>query len=221
MVKTSQVYVHRPCYPTHTVWVGVVSAARRYSATRHNLTIHDNRGEIVPLLEYIVGRNSGRYLASDPSMYRMRRGNKRNRQLVTAFSADSMGAFPPRLQQQQRQQQETSTLSYHQLSTFQCQPQPLHISPSPNISPYPTEIPRMSHPTHYINTNSQGNIQPQDNILKIQELKRLMYKYPQYHSNPDLVLKCATLSSFNGDNTLLDEWLERFRTVDAITNTEF
>jgi hypothetical protein len=37
---------------------------RRYSATRHNLTIHDNRGEIVPLLEYLAGRNSGRYHAS-------------------------------------------------------------------------------------------------------------------------------------------------------------
>jgi hypothetical protein len=42
---------------------------RRYSATRHNLTIHDNRGEIVPLLEYIIGRKIGRYQASLQSNY--------------------------------------------------------------------------------------------------------------------------------------------------------
>jgi hypothetical protein len=190
---------------------------RRSNAKRHNLTIHENEGEIVPLLEYLAGRRTGKYHASDPSTYRMRRGNKRNRQLVTAVSTDSLGAFPPRLQQQRRQQQETSTLSYHQLSTFQSQPQPLHVSPSTNISPYPTEIPRASQPTQYINTNGQGNVPPQDNILKIQELKRLMYKYPQCHSNPDVVIKCVTHLSINGDNTLLDEWLESFRTIDAIS----
>ena len=50
---------------------------RRYSATRHNLTIHNGRGEIVPLLEYLVGRNSGRYRPSHPSWYRRR--SKENR----------------------------------------------------------------------------------------------------------------------------------------------
>jgi hypothetical protein len=33
---------------------------RRYSVTRHNFTIHDDRGEIVPLLEYIIGTKTGR-----------------------------------------------------------------------------------------------------------------------------------------------------------------
>jgi hypothetical protein len=33
---------------------------RRYSVTRHNFTIHDDRGEIVPLLKYIIGRKTGR-----------------------------------------------------------------------------------------------------------------------------------------------------------------
>jgi hypothetical protein len=181
---------------------------RKYSATRHNLTIHENEGQIVPLLEYLAGRKTGRYHASDPSMYRMRRGNKRNRQLVTAISADSMGAFPSRLQQQPLQQQETSTLSYHQLSTFQSQPQPLHVSPSPYVSPYTTGIPRISQPID--RKEDQGT----QHLFKIQEFKRLAYKY---HPNPDVIIKCATLSSFNGDNTLLDEWLQRFRVIDAMS----
>ena len=42
----------------------------------------------------------------------------------------------------------------------------------------------------------------QETILKIQELKRLVYTYP-IHSNPDAVIKCVTCFSINGDNTIL------------------
>ncbi len=34
---------------------------RRYSSVRHNLKLHSNGGEVVPYLEYLVGRTSGRY----------------------------------------------------------------------------------------------------------------------------------------------------------------
>jgi hypothetical protein len=43
---------------------------RKYSATRHNLTIHNGRGEIVRLPEYLAGTLSGRYMPSHPSWYR-------------------------------------------------------------------------------------------------------------------------------------------------------
>ena len=61
---------------------------RRYSATRHNLTIHNGRGEIVPLLEYLVGRSSGRYHASHPSWYRG--SENRVHKFGHATTADSM-----------------------------------------------------------------------------------------------------------------------------------
>jgi len=54
-------------------------------------------------------------------------------------------------------------------------------------------------------------------MLKIQELKRLLHKYAQYHSNPDGVIKCVTHFSINGDNTLLDEKLEQLRNIEAIS----
>jgi hypothetical protein len=173
---------------------------RRYSATRHNLTIHDNRGEIVPLLEYIVGRNSGRYHASDPSWYR-RPSKRRIHNLSATVTADSMGDTigPGCLQRETPFQSIPTTLSLP--STFQPQP--------PDFSPYPNG--RIPQP---IDTrNNQGTLS-EETILKIQELKKLMYKY---HSNPDAFVKCATYYSTNGDNTLLDEWLERFRTFDAIS----
>jgi cytochrome c len=50
---------------------------------------------------------------------------------------------------------------------------------------------------------SQGAVQ------KIQELKGLMNKYPQYHANPDGIIRLAIYNSINGDGTLLDSKLEQ------------
>ena len=49
---------------------------RKYSAKRHNFNIHAGRSEIVPFIEYMVGRSSGRYLASHPSWYRKQKGSQ-------------------------------------------------------------------------------------------------------------------------------------------------
>jgi hypothetical protein len=56
----------------------------------------------------------------------------------------------------------------------------------------------------------------QDNIVKIQELKRLAYKYPHYCAIPDEAIKFAIYNSIIGDNTLLDQMLEQLRSVDAM-----
>ena len=64
-------------------------------------------------------------------------------------------------------------------------------------------------------TNDEGTLS-QETILKIQELKMLVYRYPIY-SNPDGVVKCVTYFSINGDNTFLDEKLEELRNIHAIS----
>jgi len=58
----------------------------------------------------------------------------------------------------------------------------------------------------------------QETILKIQELKRPVYRYAQYHHNPAAVISCVIHFCNNGDNTLLDEKLEQLRSIDAISN---
>jgi hypothetical protein len=108
---------------------------RKYSATRHNLTIHNSRGEIVPLLEYLAGRNSGRYQPSRPSLYRRGRGEKRIHNLghTTATAvADSMGdTFRHRGLQGQ----------YHDYPQHQQQaPSPSIPLPPPSIQPLPPQI---------------------------------------------------------------------------------
>ena len=51
---------------------------RKYSGMRHNFNVHSGRSEIVPYIEYMVGRSSGRYLASHPSWYRKQKGSQWN-----------------------------------------------------------------------------------------------------------------------------------------------
>jgi hypothetical protein len=131
---------------------------RKYSATRHNLTIHKGIGEIVTLLEYLVGRNSGRYRPSHPSLYRTRRGEKRMHNVgnATTAVADSMGdTFRHRgLQGHYRYQQH---------------------APPPSIVPPSTQDVSLSQPMK--TTNDHGTIS-QETKLKIQELKRLVYSNP-------------------------------------------
>jgi hypothetical protein len=55
----------------------------------------------------------------------------------------------------------------------------------------------------------------QDNIIRIQELKRLAYKYRQYQNNdPDVIVEWAVQGASKGDNTFLDNKLEQLRIID-------
>jgi len=57
-----------------------------------------------------------------------------------------------------------------------------------------------------------------DKILKIQELKGLVNKHPQYCTDPDGIIKLAIYNSINGDETLLYGKLEQLRTIDSRLN---
>ena len=51
---------------------------RRYTANRHNTNLHDGKGIIVRILDYLVGIVSGQYLPNDPLEYRRERQNEKN-----------------------------------------------------------------------------------------------------------------------------------------------
>jgi hypothetical protein len=70
---------------------------RKYSANRHNSNIHSGRSEIVPYIEYIVGRSSGRYLASHPSWYHKQKGSQWDRTYPSEnrVIADAASSFRP------------------------------------------------------------------------------------------------------------------------------
>jgi DNA transposition AAA+ family ATPase len=54
-------------------------------------------------------------------------------------------------------------------------------------------------------------------ILKIQELKRLVNKYPQFHTiDADEIVKWAIYCSSNRDNKFLDDMMQQLRTIDSL-----
>ena len=69
---------------------------------------------------------------------------------------------------------------------------------------------------------SHGTGLSPEKILKIEQLRRLVYKYPQYQNNdPDSIMRWAVYNSINGDNTLLDDKLSQLRYIDSLANVKF
>jgi hypothetical protein len=83
-----------------------------------------------------------------------------------------------------------------------------------DVLPYPTDGRLQSHsmkPTDGKETTTLSR----ETILKIEELKRLIHRYSQYHHNPGAVINCIVYYCNNGDNTLLDEKLAQLRMFDS------
>ena|SRR5215469_13566045 len=88
---------------------------------------------------------------------------------------------------------------------------------------YSTSIPQYSvslmyPPRQIMDDPSYRTGLSQDTIVKIQELKRLVYKYPHYCANPDGIIRLAVYNSSKGDNTLIDGKLAQLRTIDRRLN---
>ncbi|MGC2684689.1 MAG: hypothetical protein WA323_22745 [Candidatus Nitrosopolaris sp.] len=75
-----------------------------------------------------------------------------------------------------------------------------------------------ANPMHTTDYQSFGTGLSQGTTQKIDELKRLVYKYRQYQNNdPDEIIKWAVHWSINGDNKILDDKLEQLRIIDFCT----
>jgi hypothetical protein len=117
--------------------------------------------------------------------------------------------YQPQYQQEREPEQEQQRMS----STFQpqFQSQYQHRPQPPDF--YLNE--RIPHDQPQFESEPEPEPEPaqsQEPLHKMQELKRLAYKH---HPYPDVAIRLITKSSLNGDNTLLDEWLERYRDIDA------
>ena len=144
--------------------------------------------------------------------------------------ADSMGDAPRTggLQREQQGQYQHQQGQYHAYSLeeqeryHQQWQQEQSVSPSPpaaiqdqppqNVLPYPTDRTFQSQSMNTTDDEETTTLS-QETILKIQKLKRLVYRYAQYYRNPDAIIKCATYWSINGDNMILDEMLEKLSMI--------
>ena len=103
-----------------------------------------------------------------------------------------------------------------QLLSPSIQPSPAAIQdPPPDVmSPYPSDPTAQSQSVNTTDDEKTTTLS-HETILKIEELKRLIYRYYQYHRNPGAVVSCIVYYCNNGDNTLLDEKLEQLRSIAA------
>src|SRR5215813_13557858 len=108
---------------------------RKYSAKRHNLTVHhDNRGEIVTLVEYLVRRSSGKCQPTHPFWYR--RNRKRIHQIGRPTVADYVGdTFRPvgSQHQQSLEEQERYRWQWRQQQEQSMSPSPATIQDQPSL----------------------------------------------------------------------------------------
>jgi hypothetical protein len=88
------------------------------------------------------------------------------------------------------------------------QPRYLHQQAPLGISQYGTN------PMHTIHDQRYGTGISQDTIVRIDELKRLANKYPQYC--PEGLMQWAIFCCNDGDNKILDDKLEQLRTIDSL-----
>jgi hypothetical protein len=107
--------------------------------------------------------------------------------------------------------------------TFLPQQMPLDVSPNFANPTYPpvdvsqTFATPMYPPMQIMNVRSYGTSLSPETILKIAELKRLVNKYPQFHTiDADEIVKWAIYCSSNRDNKFLDDMLDQLRTIDSL-----
>ena len=165
---------------------------RKYSASRHNLNIHNGGAEIVRLIDYIVGRVSGRYLATHPSWYRREQkwqthsnhiyDNKFRPATVTDSSGDTFQRIDARQQAPQANMYYSS--HYSNAPAFQQDDQR-----------YGTRLSRVTR-------------------LKIEELETLLIKYKEYFHDVNEIFKWTVSWANKGDDRYLDEKLAVVRNLD-------
>src|SRR5215467_702265 len=155
---------------------------RKYSAKRHNITVHHNNGgEIVSLVEYLVGRKSGRYLASHPSWYRRRTKERHNFGHATPVADSLRDALQPEgLQTEQQGQYQYHEQSLEEQERYQLPSPSIPPSPpaaiqdqAPGVLPYPTDRTFQSQPVS-TSQDVQTTTLSQETRLKIAELKGLI-----------------------------------------------
>src|SRR5215469_734762 len=139
---------------------------------------------------YLVGRSLGQHMANNPLLY------NQSVHSGPATVADRIGnTFLP-------QEAVLGTLHYSASSTYPS------VDTSANLM-YP--------PMQIMNHQNYGTGLSPERILKIAELKRLVNKYPQFHTiDADEIVKWAIYCSSNRDNKFLEDMLDQLRTIDNL-----
>ncbi len=163
---------------------------RKTSGKRHNFNIHSGRAEIVSLMEYLVGRSSGKYLPSHPSWFKR---NERN----------WMSSFHPGKSYPLDKVVSDSTSG--QFAPVINLPQEIHERNSLDFSNLRTK---------FRSTLLFRSVLPSNTMHLLLELETLLYKHSNYYDNAPLILQNAINQCSSGDEKFLFDMLDKLRILD-------
>lgn len=166
---------------------------RKTSGERHNFNIHSGSAEIVSLMEYLVGRGSGKYLPSHPSWFKH---NKRN----------WMSSFNPGKSYPLGKVVSDSTSG--QFAPVFNRPQEIHYYDELN------SLDSSNLRTKFRSRLFFRSLLPPNTMHLLLELEKLLYKHPNFCDNPPLILQNAINQCSSGDEKFLFNMLDTLRILD-------
>jgi hypothetical protein len=168
--------------------------SRRYTANRHDRNLHEGKGIIVSILDYVVGRISGQFQSKNPLESRR---DKQNGLLFGSKTANNN--FGPKVIA------DSTSGVVSQANDKNIQERASH---NPNL---------VSQPTRNSDNNVTSTADPFQEIaqreLKLQEFSGLVNKYYHKQDADDIFAFCKYLVS-QGNNDFLEKQLNFLRNID-------
>jgi hypothetical protein len=212
-------------------WVCATCAehfTRAYGADRHNNNLHEGKGTVVRLLDYIVGRINGQFSPNDPLVYRRKKGKEKKRNLL--FGSIQNSSNNNNLGSKVIADNMNDILSHENIISKPPNPRSkpnstYHHSDdkydSDNANERPYHSNHVSQPSSKVDGNDNNKLpsSPIDKLverrLKLEEFKILVKKYysPQIASQVLAIMSTYMLIQENDDD-FLDKQLTFLRNID-------
>jgi hypothetical protein len=190
--------------PNYVCTVCSQTFTRKWRGMVHNKNMHAGLAKIVRLIDYIIGRNNGEYMPSDPSLYRHKRGRgnlsehlgENNLMTQTSF-AGPRSSFRQINKEAKQSSLDTNTDQEHY------------------FKPSRTGSSSIRNQQQYYSSDSNPVSDPiqqyTEAIPKMAEIKRLGSKYLSAEEIKEILSGACGYCKIIGDNTPLDITLEEVR----------
>jgi hypothetical protein len=195
-------YVCTACSQTFT---------RKWRGKIHKRDIHEEGSQIVSMIDYIVGRTSGRYLPSDPALFRRKKGSKNrlgnhteDRKSASGVASDNLSRSNEHAVNEDKGVLNKNHYGREHFSYFMDTGSPSSISTQQSngsSSPYPIE-------------------ETQEATIKLAEIKKLASKYRSPREVKDLLSEIMQACLVRGNNNTIDMALDSLRKAIAYKEAE-
>jgi len=167
---------------------------RKSTAIRHNSNLHSGTAMLVRPYDYIIGRLSGRFLPSDPSLYRRKNRND---------SASPLHDNPDRIVLGPVKGEDLQERKYWNIN-----------HPFANFKSA-TRTPSPSHPSHKLEDDRTADTlkKSPDRLLNFKEFEILVKKHYPPDDAREMILIAAIQANLGGDHEI-EKYLTRLRNLD-------